>query len=225
MTFGDRIRSHRIKNNMSQQDLANLLNVTPQTISKWENDLSEPSFQMITEMTKVFQVSHDELFIGKTEIIYRDVMYTALKDIRMGKYYRSFIVFTAFLSLTLIITSSYLFSLELPIVYSYFFSLFSISFLLYLFMNIRWSNDFEQTSGELIEIYHEKIVTLKDDHTLYLDNIEKIQIKVYNIFSGLRIYDDTGYIKIYTKDNQKIIIRDIKEVNDLKLVFNKTKNK
>ena len=223
MTFGDRIRSNRIKNNMSQQDLANILHVTPQTISKWENDLSEPSFQMITEMTKVFQVSHDELFIGNTEIIYKGVIYTALKDIRMGKYYKFFIGFTSFLSLALIITTAYISSLDLPIVYTLMGSLLAIVFLFYLFMNVRWNNDYEQVSNELIEIYHENIVFMNEGLTLYPDNIETIQIKVYNILSGLRIYDDTGYLRISTKDNQKILVRDIKEVNDLKAVLNKIK--
>lgn len=208
---------------MSQQDLANTLHVTPQTISKWENDLSEPSFQMITEMTIVFQVSHDELFIGNTEIIYKGVIYTALKDIRMGKYYKFFIGFTSFISLASIITTVYLWSLDLPIVSTFMGSLLAIVFLFYLFMNVRWNNDYEQVSNELIEIYHEKIVFMNEGLTLYPDNIEKIQIKVYNILSGLRIFDDTGYLRINTKDNQKILIRDIKEVNDLKVVLSKTK--
>lgn len=223
MTFGDRIRSNRIKNSMSQQELANMLHVTPQTVSKWENDLSEPSFQMITEMTKVFQVSHDELFIGNTEIIYKGVIYTALKDIRMGKYYKFFIGFTSFLSLALIITTAYISSLEFPIVYTFMGSLLATLFLFYLFMNVRWNNDYEQASSDLLKIYHENIVFMNEGYTLYLDNIETIQIKAYNILSGLRIYDDTGYLRISTKDNQKILIRDIKEVNDLKVVLNKIK--
>ncbi len=86
MTFGERIRTNRIKNNMCQKQLAELLNVTPQTISKWENDLSEPGFQMITEMTNIFHISHDELFIGgETEVLYKGSIYTATKDLRMKK--------------------------------------------------------------------------------------------------------------------------------------------
>ncbi|MGA0351543.1 MAG: helix-turn-helix domain-containing protein [Acholeplasmataceae bacterium] len=60
--FGEKIRTNRIKNIMSQKQHAELQNVTPQTISKWENDLSEPGFQMITKMTNTFHISHDEFY-------------------------------------------------------------------------------------------------------------------------------------------------------------------
>nr|AJG37929.1 DNA-binding helix-turn-helix protein [Firmicutes bacterium enrichment culture clone fosmid MGS-M1] len=83
MTFGERIRTRRIRNNFTQRQLAELLNVTPQTISKWENDLSEPGFQMITKMTTIFHISHDELFVGETEVLYKGSIYTARKDLRM----------------------------------------------------------------------------------------------------------------------------------------------
>ena len=75
MTFGERLRSYRIIENMSQKDLAELLNVTPQTISKLENNLSEPEFHLISEMTKIFKITHDELFIGESKINYQGSLY------------------------------------------------------------------------------------------------------------------------------------------------------
>ena len=41
MTFGERLKYFRVKSKISQQDLSDLLNITPQTISKCENDLSK----------------------------------------------------------------------------------------------------------------------------------------------------------------------------------------
>lgn len=47
----------------------------------------------------------------------------------------------------------------------------------------------------------------------------------YNFYTGIRVYEDTGYLKIWTNDNQMIMVRDIKEVHDLKNVFFKMKSK
>jgi transcriptional regulator with XRE-family HTH domain len=71
MTFGERIRTNRIRHNMSQKQLAELLNVTPQTISKWDNDLSEPGFQMITEITSIFHMM--SCLLGKQRFYIKDL--------------------------------------------------------------------------------------------------------------------------------------------------------
>ncbi len=40
MTIGQRIRNSRIEQGVSQESLAELVNVSRQTVSKWENGLS-----------------------------------------------------------------------------------------------------------------------------------------------------------------------------------------
>lgn len=224
MTFGDRVRSNRIKNNMSQKELAVLLNVTPQTISKWENDLSEPGFQMITDMTNIFKVSHDDLFVGNTDIIYKGSIYTARKDTRMKKGYNFFLGFFAFLSLAMIITTSYVFSLEiLTWHFSLGFTAFTLLLLTLLFMTSIWRNIYYETSNDLIDVYRDKVLIKDDNLTIYISNIKVLKIKKYNFITGINIYDDTGYMKILTNDNQKIVIRDISELSDLRIVINKMK--
>lgn len=42
MSIGEKIYSLRKSKNMSQEDLANVLNVSRQTVSKWETGLSFP---------------------------------------------------------------------------------------------------------------------------------------------------------------------------------------
>lgn len=42
MSIGEKIYNLRKEKNMSQEDLANILNVSRQTISKWETGLSFP---------------------------------------------------------------------------------------------------------------------------------------------------------------------------------------
>ena len=62
MGIGYKIKEYRFKNNMTQKDLANLLHVTFQAVSKWEHNEAEPSFDILIEMTKIFNCTVDDLF-------------------------------------------------------------------------------------------------------------------------------------------------------------------
>ena len=64
-TIGSRIAELRRKKNMTQEDLANALGVTPQAVSKWENDLSCPDITLLPQLAKLLGVSVDEL-LGST---------------------------------------------------------------------------------------------------------------------------------------------------------------
>lgn len=46
-TLGSRIAELRRKKNMTQEELAAELGVTPQAVSKWENDLSCPDITLL----------------------------------------------------------------------------------------------------------------------------------------------------------------------------------
>ena len=54
--FGDTISRLRKEKGLTQSQLGKLLNVSYQAVSKWENDLAEPSLQSIEEMSKIFDV-------------------------------------------------------------------------------------------------------------------------------------------------------------------------
>lgn len=59
MNTGDIIRNLRKNRKMTQTDLAKLINVSQQTITKWENNSAEPSGGAIKSLAKVFSVSSD----------------------------------------------------------------------------------------------------------------------------------------------------------------------
>ncbi len=61
MTIGQKIKELRVKNNLTQEKLAGLLCISFQAVSKWETDTATPDISMIAPLTKVFQVSADEL--------------------------------------------------------------------------------------------------------------------------------------------------------------------
>ena len=61
MTLGEKIQLSRKKKGMSQEDLANLLNVSRQAVQKWESGASTPELNKIIEISNVFEVSLDWL--------------------------------------------------------------------------------------------------------------------------------------------------------------------
>ena len=61
MNLGDKISSLRKKNNFSQEDLADKVGVTRQTISKWELSETAPDINQAKTLSKIFNISLDEL--------------------------------------------------------------------------------------------------------------------------------------------------------------------
>ena len=71
MTIGERIRKLRIQNNISQEELADKINVSRQTISKWELDIVSPDVYNISVLCKCFNVTTDYLINGDESKIYK----------------------------------------------------------------------------------------------------------------------------------------------------------
>lgn len=65
MNLGDNIYTLRTKKNMSQGDLADALNVSRQSVSKWENNSAVPELEKLLKMSELFEVSLDEL-VGRS---------------------------------------------------------------------------------------------------------------------------------------------------------------
>ena len=50
------IKQYRKKSNLSQQDLADRLHVSRQTVSNWERSVSEPDLNAILSLANVFKI-------------------------------------------------------------------------------------------------------------------------------------------------------------------------
>ncbi|XMB72051.1 helix-turn-helix transcriptional regulator [Mycoplasmatota bacterium WC30] len=61
---GERISAHRKERNMSQEELGALLNVSRQTISKWETSDTLPDVYNIVALAQLFHLSLDALVLG-----------------------------------------------------------------------------------------------------------------------------------------------------------------
>lgn len=55
------LKSHRIRRNLSQAQVAKALNYSQQTIAKWENSVSTPDPDNLCKLADLYQVSLDEL--------------------------------------------------------------------------------------------------------------------------------------------------------------------
>ena len=65
MSLGGTIYRLRTEKNMSQGDLADALDVSRQSVSKWENDSSIPDLDKLKKLSQLFGVSLDELVNGE----------------------------------------------------------------------------------------------------------------------------------------------------------------
>ena len=63
--IGKFISSKRKENNMSQSDLASILNVTNQAVSKWENGRGIPDIEMLKRLSEVFNINIEEILSGE----------------------------------------------------------------------------------------------------------------------------------------------------------------
>ena len=61
ISLGEKIANLRKKNNFSQEDLAERVGVTRQTISKWELNETSPDIMQAKTLSKIFNISLDEL--------------------------------------------------------------------------------------------------------------------------------------------------------------------
>lgn len=60
--IGDKIKELRRKNNMTQEKLAERLDVSYQTVSKWETGITSPDLSLIVPLARLFKITTDELF-------------------------------------------------------------------------------------------------------------------------------------------------------------------
>lgn len=68
MNLGESIYRLRTTHNMSQGDLANALDVSRQSVSKWENNMAVPDLDKLVKMSELFGITLDELVTGRTPI-------------------------------------------------------------------------------------------------------------------------------------------------------------
>ena len=87
MDFNNKLYELRKQKGLSQEELANRLNVSRQTVSKWEVGESAPDMEKLAAISELFDISLDELVLNKvpekekaSEQIVRSEMYSDIKE-------------------------------------------------------------------------------------------------------------------------------------------------
>lgn len=68
MDFGKQIKELRKEKNLTQEQMANMLNVSRQAISNWENNKNLPDLELLVLMSKVFSISLEQLILGGSDM-------------------------------------------------------------------------------------------------------------------------------------------------------------
>lgn len=83
-TMGGRIKYHRKRMGMTQEQLAARMGVSAQAVSKWENDLSCPDISILPQLAEVFGITTDELLGKSTAAKSAEVVEDAPKSGKKG---------------------------------------------------------------------------------------------------------------------------------------------
>ena len=75
MTLGEKIAKQRKELNYTQEQLASILSVSRQSISKWESDITYPETDKLIELGKLFDCSMDYLL--KEEVLEKNSVQTS----------------------------------------------------------------------------------------------------------------------------------------------------
>lgn len=69
MEIGKKLKNARVKSGMTQENVAEKINVSRQTISNWENEKSYPDIICVIELSNLYSISLDVLLKGDEKMI------------------------------------------------------------------------------------------------------------------------------------------------------------
>ena len=96
MEFGKQIKKLRQEAQLSQEELAERIYVSRQTISNWENDKSYPDVNSLVLLSETFQISLDKLIKGDIEVMKDVIQKEEIEKMnRYGKIYTILLIATA----------------------------------------------------------------------------------------------------------------------------------
>ena len=94
MELGNQIKKYRNQLNMSQDELAEKIYVTRQTISNWENEKNYPDVHSLIRLSSLFEVSVDELIKGDLEMVTETVKGRSYAEEDIKRFNRDGAIFT-----------------------------------------------------------------------------------------------------------------------------------
>lgn len=109
MSFQHDIKQLRVDHNMTQKELADLIHVSRQTISAWENGKNYPSLDVLRELSAVFDISFEKILFGE-EIMHtqKTIAETINQDLSLKQRYKKATIILSSLLLLIILWISIL---------------------------------------------------------------------------------------------------------------------
>lgn len=96
MELGKQIKMHRQEAELSQEELANRVYVSRQTILNWENDKSYPDVNSLVLLSEIFQISLDKLIKGDIGVMKEVIQKEEIEKMkRYGRIYTIMLIVTA----------------------------------------------------------------------------------------------------------------------------------
>ena len=95
MELGKQIKMHRQEAELSQEELANRVYVSRQTILNWENDKSYPDVNGLVLLSEIFQISLDKLIKGDIGVMKEVIQKEEIEKMkRYGRIYTIMLIVT-----------------------------------------------------------------------------------------------------------------------------------
>lgn len=96
MELNEQIKKYRTEMNISQEELAEKIFVTRQSISNWENGKTYPDIHSLLLLSSLFGISLDQLVKGDIEIMKEEIKKDEIAKMnRYGKIYTIMLIITA----------------------------------------------------------------------------------------------------------------------------------
>jgi len=129
MDLGKKIIEMRKNKNLSQEQLAEALNVSRQTISNWENGRFYPDIDALVKISKYFNISLDDLLASDSNVLKHLKVSTDI--VRSNKNILYAIILNIFLIILFVITGILLEESIAIIIIIFTISIISFSYLFY----------------------------------------------------------------------------------------------
>ena len=99
MELGNQIKHYRNEKGLSQEELAERIFVTRQSISNWENNKNYPDINSIVLLSEVFEISIDNLIKGDLEQMKNEINSEEVKKLNFYATMMGILMLVAFISL------------------------------------------------------------------------------------------------------------------------------
>ena len=99
MELGNHIKHYRNEKGLSQEELAERVYVTRQTISNWENNKNYPDINSIVLLSEIFEISIDNLIKGDLEQMKKEINSEEVKKLNFYSLMMAILMIAAIISL------------------------------------------------------------------------------------------------------------------------------